>query len=283
MKTKLTNQQETSQVFRHRGLGEVGLEGATVLVGLGLSERQARVYLALLKAGWGRARVVSGLTAISRQDIYRLFGELQQLGLVRQNLTVPVSYTPAPITETARLLLERKTEELTNLTAKANQLTKKLTQAQPPLAPAAPKTCFGEVFKGERGKQYQTAIEQAQISIEVVSGWVRFRQFCFRFEAPLRVALKRNVALRFVAEKPPSHKLPRWIKPTLPKYKFQLKTLSNTPDVAIAIFDGTQAAIASNAAIRITQGIDLWTTPPALITACQAYFNRTWANASKQP
>ena len=94
---------------------------------------------------------------------------------------------------------------------------------------------------------------------------MRFRQFSFRFEPHLKAALKRDVALRFITEKPPNHQLPRWINPTLPKYKFELKTTPNPPDAAITIFDGTQTAIAFNPNTRLTTGIDLWTTHPALI------------------
>lgn len=271
---------QTPKALTHQRLctNGVSLEGASVLVGLGLSERQARVYLALLKAGSAKARVVAGLAGVPRQEAYGLLSELQQLGLARQNLTVPVSYSATPFVEGARLLLEQKTEELTTLTMKANQLTGKLAQTKLAVAPIASKPCFGEIFEGEGGKQYQTAIEQAVVSVWVVSSWVRFRQFSFRFETELKAALKRDVMLWFVSEKPPSHRLPRWINPDLPKYKFELKTTPNPPDAAIAIFDGVQAAIAFNKDACITQGIDLWTTHPALVAVCQAYFYRVWGS-----
>lgn len=172
------------------------------------------------------------------------------------------------------MLLERKTEELTNLTLKANQLTSNPTQTQPIVAPIAPKPCFGEIVEG--GKHYQTAIEQAQASVWVISSWVRFKQFSCRFETQLRAALKRDVLLWFVAEKPPSHLLPKWITPALPKYKFELRTTSNPLDATIAIFDGTQAAIAYDKNAPIAQGVDLWTTHPALVAICEAYFFRVW-------
>ncbi|MGD6853283.1 MAG: TrmB family transcriptional regulator [Candidatus Bathyarchaeia archaeon] len=251
------------------------VEGVGVLVGLGISERQAQVYLALLRTGGGRARVISGLTSISRQDIYRLFAELQTLGLIRQRLTVPVSYSPMPIGEVTRLLLDRKIEELSAMTAKAERLTEKLAQAPAPVAVAS-KPCFGEVFEGERGRHYQVAVGAAEVSVEVVCSWVRFRQLCFCFEAELRAALKRGVALRFVVEKPPNHHLPRWVKPSLSKSKFELRTLTSPPDAALAIFDGKQAAVAFNPEVRITQGVDLWTVHPTLVAACRAYFCRIW-------
>ncbi len=268
----------TPQAFSHCGLGGVGLEGVGVLVGLGLSERQTRVYLSLLKAGGGGARVVAGLAGVPRQEAYGLLSELQRLGLARQKLTAPVSYSAMPFVEGVQLLLERKTEELTTLTLKANQLTGTLEQAQLSVAQIAPKPCFGEVLEGDGGKHYQAAIEQAQVSVWVVSSWVRFKQFSFRFETQLKAALKRDVLLWFVAEKPPSHCLPTWISSGLPKYKFQLKTTPNPPDAAIAIFDGVQATIAFDKNVSITGGIDLWTTHPALVAMCEAYFFRVWAS-----
>ncbi len=272
-KPALTKPEGLAQTF-----GYCGLEGVGVLVGLGLSERQARLYLALLKAGGGGARVVAGLAGVPRQEAYGLLSELQRLGLVRQNLTVPVSYSATSFVEGVRLLLERKTKELTALTLKANQLTGNSAQAQLSVAPVASKPCFGEIVEGEGGKHYQTAIEQAQVSVWVVSSWVRFKQFSVRFEAELRAALKRDVLLWFVAEKPPSHCLPRWISSGLPKYKFRLKTTPNQPDATIAIFDGTQAAIAYDKNASIAQGVDLWTTHPALVAICEAYFFRVWGN-----
>jgi sugar-specific transcriptional regulator TrmB len=71
-------------------MNEKPLEGLGVLVGLGLSARQAWVYLALLRVGPVRARVIAGLAGVPRQDVYRLLLELQQLGLVQKNLTAPI-------------------------------------------------------------------------------------------------------------------------------------------------------------------------------------------------
>ena len=169
----LTKPEKLTQTDSH-----CSLEGVGVLTELGLSERQARVYLALLKAGSGGARIVAGLAGVPRQESYGLLTQLQRLGLARQNLTVPASYTATPFIEAARLLLERKTQELTAITLRANQITSNLNQNQPtqPItAPTTPKTSFGEIIEGEDGKHYQTAIEQTQVSVWVISSWTRFR------------------------------------------------------------------------------------------------------------
>jgi sugar-specific transcriptional regulator TrmB len=97
----------------------VGLEGLGVLVGLGLSRRQARVYLALLRAGVSRARPLVDSAGVPRQEVYGLLLELRQLGLVRQNLTVPKTYTAAPFVEAAKILFEQRANELTLMSQKA--------------------------------------------------------------------------------------------------------------------------------------------------------------------
>jgi hypothetical protein len=205
--------------------------------------------------------------------------ELRQLGLVRQNLTVPATYTATPFVEASKILFEQRANELTLMSRRAQQLTADFSQ--PPPIPVSAAPCFGTVCEAEGGRHYLKAIAEAQGSIEGVFSWVRFRQFCFRFEPELRAALKRDVALRFVAEKPNGHNLPRWIKP-LPKYRFELRTLLNPPDAAIVIFDGARTAIASDRNTRITQGIDLWTTHPAITAACQTYFYRVWGSTRGQ-
>ena len=274
----LMKHQDSLQAFNHCGLGGVGLEEVEVLVGLGLSGRQARVYLALLKVGDAKVRAVAGLALINRQEVYLLLESLAQLGLAQQNLSVPTTYSATPIAEGIRLLLEQKTSELTLVSQKATRLTKKLSQTTR-FAPTATalKPCFGVVFEADRGKKYLKAIQETQHTIEAVTSWARFKKICFLFETPLKNALKKDVALHIVTEKPANHHLPKWVNAALSKYpNFKLKIMPNTPAAVVILFDSAQAAIAFNPNIRLTKGPELWTTNPALTTLCQAYFNEAW-------
>jgi sugar-specific transcriptional regulator TrmB len=252
-------------------------EGTQILIGLGLSERQVRIYLALLRVGVARARVVSGVAGVVRQEVYRLLLELQQLGLVRKNLTVPVSYCAVPFPEAVKMLFAARAGELTLISQKAKHVTEKYSQK--PLAKAAPELqmpCFGEVCEGEGGKKYGTALETAEGCVELVCGWGRFRQLCFYFEAELKAALGRGVRVRVVVEKPPKHSLPKWIC-TLNNPVFELKTLPTAPAAAIAIFDGAEVAVAFDGAVRLTSGPDLWSRHVGLVAVCRGYFDRLWA------
>ena len=62
----------------------------------------------------------------------RLAIPAQRLGLARQNLTAPANYSATPFIEGVRLLLERKTQELTAITLNANRLTSNLVKTNQP-------------------------------------------------------------------------------------------------------------------------------------------------------
>ena len=275
------NNSTQTDLIKLRGcyqLSAVGLEEVEVLAGLGLTERQARVYLALIKAGDARARAISRLALINRQDVYLLLESLQRLGLVQQNVTVPNTYSATPIAEGIRLLLEQKTSELSLISQKAKRLSKKLNQpiylAQ---MAAASKPCFGVVSEADRGKKYLKAIQGTQHTIQAVTSWTRFKRICFLFESQLKDALKKGITIHIVTEKPSNHQLPKWVSAALSKYSnFELKTQLNPPVTAVTIFDSTQSAIAFNPHIRFTKGTDLWTTNLSLTALCQAYFNANW-------
>lgn len=255
---------------------KIAIEGVEVLVSLGLSNRQARVYLALLKAGYAKAKTTAELAQVERQEVYNLIEDLKLTGLIEQNLTVPTSYTATPITEAIKLLLEQKTNQLITVTKNAKQLATKLNQPQN-TALNIIQPCFGTICDGYRGKKYLKAIQETQQSIDAVTSWVRFKQQSFRFENPFRAVLKKDVELRFVIEKPLNHQLPKWVKATQKKHdNFKIKTQPTQLGASITIFDQNKAAIAFNANVSLSKGPDLWTTNPTLTTLCQAYFDTVW-------
>jgi DNA-binding MarR family transcriptional regulator len=145
----LVKLQGASQILNQSNIGDV-----CVLVGLGLSVRQARVYLALLRAGVARVQVVSDLSHVHRQEVYRVLDVLQQMGLVQRRVSNPATFSVTPIGEAVKLLLGQKTCELGLVAKKAEQLSKRLSQGvdlselELTLRP-----CFGTIVEADRGKK----------------------------------------------------------------------------------------------------------------------------------
>ena len=150
MQTKWTPLKDTPTQI-HSCFGGAGVEGVEVLASLGLSSRQARVYLGLLKTGNAKAKTVAEYAQVERQEVYGIIEDLKLAGLVEQNLTVPISYTATPIAEAMKLLLEQKTDQLITITKTATQLAKKLNQPQN-LNQTSTQLSFGSICDGCRGK-----------------------------------------------------------------------------------------------------------------------------------
>ncbi len=271
----------TSQIHNHFGSGTVGLDDVDVLVSLGLTGRQARVYLALLRIGEAKAKAIADLSLVNRQEIYRIIDSLQLIGLVQRNVTAPTTFTAAPIAEGTKLLLQQKTSELSIMCQKAKQLTKQFNQTICCLNPVASdqKTCLGTVSEGDRGKKYRYAIEKTQLTIEAVTSWKRFKQTTTLFESELQNALQNGVIIHIVTEKLPNQPLPKWVTQTRNKYssRLHLKTFPTTPAATIAIFDYAQVAIAFTSNTQLTKGPDLWSNNPTLIALSRTYFTSIWA------
>ena len=156
------------------------------MVGLGLSGRQARVYLATLKLGGGKVQAIADLSSVHRQEIYRLVDSLVELGLIQRNLSVPATFSATPIEQTIRLLLQHKKLEITLMRQQTKPLIK--TYSQPILYRAVEpvKNCFGYVYEADRGKKYLTAIKTCQQSIEAATSWKRFKQLSLHYETQLQ-------------------------------------------------------------------------------------------------
>jgi len=279
MQSTLTKLCGSSKITNQNWPSVGGLEGAEVLVELGLTGRQARVYLALLKVGEAKAKAIADLSLVNRQEIYRVLEGLQQIGLVQRNVCVPTTFLATPIVDTVEVLLAHKTAQLNAMRQKTKQLTKKLQNNTHTPATLVEKPCLGTVFEGDRGKKYQHATQTAQHSIDIVSSWKRFKQLTTLLEISLQNALQKGVTMHIITEKSPNQQLPDWVRnaQTLTKKDcLKLKTLTSPPTATITIFDQTTAAIAFHPNTNLPQGPDLWTTNPTLVALSQTYFDNIW-------
>ncbi|MCW4019414.1 MAG: hypothetical protein NWF00_12175 [Candidatus Bathyarchaeota archaeon] len=256
----------------------IRIEDVNALMALGLTGRQARVYLALLKTGDAKAKAIADLSSVNRQDIYLILDSLQQSGLIQRKLTSPTTFIATPLDETLKTLLQQKTNELYSIRKKTSRLTKKFNQLTLQAADAQEKPCLGVVFEGDKGKKLGQAIEKACKSIDVVTTWKRFRQASVLFETQLESALKRGVTVRVITEKPPNKTPPNWTTNTLTKKSeyFKLKALQTPPTAVTTIFDNTQTILAFNSSTDIKHGPHLWSNNPTTLALSKAYFNLLW-------
>jgi sugar-specific transcriptional regulator TrmB len=225
-----------------------------------------------------KVQVVSDLSGLHRQEVYRVLDGLQQLGLVERKVSNLASFSVAPIGDAVKLLLNPRTVELNVMAKKAERLTNRLCKnSVSSKVDLTLRPCFGTIVEADRGGHYRQAIKNAHKTFEATTSWSRFKQLSIHFETQLLSALRRGVKIQVVTEKPANQPLPKWVTVAQARYlEFELRTMPVLPTAAITIFDYNKAAIAYNSNISVTKGPELWTENPTMTALVQAYFEVVW-------
>ena len=92
------------------------------LVGLGLSQTDAEVYVHLATAGPATARSIINSLTINKRQIYRSLKALQQKGIASGNDEYPAKFSAVSFEQVLNLLLEVKKEQAKSLEASKAEL-----------------------------------------------------------------------------------------------------------------------------------------------------------------
>jgi sugar-specific transcriptional regulator TrmB len=88
-----------------------------VLIGLGLSQTDAEIYVHLATAGPATARIIVNSLIINKRQIYRSLKALQQKGIVSGSDGYPAEFSVVSFEKALDLLLEVKKEQAKSLEA----------------------------------------------------------------------------------------------------------------------------------------------------------------------
>jgi len=89
---------------------------------LGLTILEARVYLALAKAGKATIATISKTSKVARPDVYRTLAKMQEKGLVEKILAIPTQFKLIPMKQSLLTLLENKRNEFLEVQEKTTEL-----------------------------------------------------------------------------------------------------------------------------------------------------------------
>lgn len=257
-------------------------EEIAVLVDLGLTSCQARVYLALCHFGVSDAKTVSKYSSVPRQDIYRIMAGLQTLGLVERGISRPVTFKALPIDKGTAILLKRR-EELTNkLESNVTNIVAKFKSKKNQMIPL--KTEF--IFIPQRDaivEKIRNAIDKAKKSVDLVLSWERFKFGLYDFAEVLEKAKNSKVKFRFILEKPEKDEKTLAIELCRKNPYCEIKFLPNFPKTVMGIYDGKEIFVIVNPKARLPDSPALWSNSSSLMNAMQDYFNILWITSLEEP
>jgi HTH-type transcriptional regulator, sugar sensing transcriptional regulator len=252
-------------------------DGVQLLNRLGLTFRQAKVYLALAKYGDCSVREISNGSGVHREDVYRILRELQRKCLVKKRITYPITFEAVPVEDALSFLHERRIRETEELQKKEKKFLEVSTASLASKISSEEDAQFVLIPEKETAViSNKKAIGNAKCSIDAVNSPKRHLLSALVFGKEVNEALGRGVKIRVITQKPKRMQL-------LPKAEieieneagFKVKYISINPSAFFAIFDNKEVLIVADKTEDIKSST-LWSNNPALLALCSNYFASLW-------
>jgi sugar-specific transcriptional regulator TrmB len=284
-KLKSTNRILSAEEFSEGSFLEAQFSKPQVLVDLGLTKVQARVYLALVESGPSKITAISKISKVARPEIYRNLSKLQKLGLVEQIIETPLQYKAIPINEGISLLLQTKTRQYKAVRSEAKILLNTVKIEKPDIEKQIETPQFVLIPKRTVTERIKNAIETAEVSVDAVLSWKRFtRGIANTFAESMEIAWAKNVKIRFIIESPPESKTEKQlIQFCREKPCCQVRFSSHYPKATFGIYDKKEIYLIAKSKTDLPGSPALWSNNQNLISAMEDYFEILWLTAMKEP
>ena len=257
----------------------IGAEDIKTLIWLGLTERQAKVYLALLQTGSAGAEAISKLSLVHRQEIYRVAACLQEMGLVETEVTSPIMFSAVPVKQALEIMVNQKTNEFDGGRNRTRSLIDRFNRTDVQ-ASSADKPYFTLVSGGVCIRKLQSALEGSCRNVKIAC---TLRLFCQGFtihEDLVKIALEKKVDFRVVTERPDGETFPKWVIQTLlentPNFKVRIAH-ENLP-TSMSLYDDRRLCMAVHN-LSDLRGAQLWSNSESLIVLSREYFENMWVQS----
>ena len=254
-----------------------------ILVDLGLTIVQAKVYCTLIERGTSKVKTISQVSKVSRPDVYRTLAKLQELGLIEKEITHPIMLRAIPIENVIEILLKRKKKNYDKLKSRTNFLLNNLKNKHVTNSSQEESQFVLVPSKEALIKRLKKAIDNAQKSIDVATSSRRFMYACYCFSEQLENAWKRNVSGRLIIEEPEKYEKEIfekvWRKPLA-----HIRIGSTISPTIMAMYDNREVFIFIDPTAALKESPALWSNDSSVIVLAEHYFELSWfaTNASKK-
>lgn len=252
------------------------------MIKLGITNRQATVYLWLAKSGTSSIKTISKGTKIARQHIYKITDSLTELGLVEKVLTVPAKFKATPIETGICILMENKNNEFTRLKTETTNLIESVKNQSKKTQLHEEKPHFVVVSgKSLTLSKIKDRMQNCEETIKGVGPWIGLQKAVFANYENIKKSLDKGVEIRHIIDWPPEKNLFKSnIKELLEHPSFSVRCVEPPVPAIIFLCDKKEAVI-SQSVSHPEETPDLWVTNPHLIMILEGYFEMLWNKATE--
>jgi sugar-specific transcriptional regulator TrmB len=254
------------------------------LIDLGLSQRQASVFLVLSRLKRSEARTIATASSQPRQDVYKVLDELLQLGLIEKELSAPTKFTAIPIHDACSLLLRRRVKNAAYLRREAKVLERNFQGIDVEPDHREDKKVL-LVSEGETIVfRMKKSIETARKSIDAIAPQKFLGQGFFFLTEALEKALQRGVKIRFITyildEMGSQFSVPLALAKNS---AFKIRTTISHTRSRFCVYDNKEVTVMLSSDIDFTKSSLLWSNCASLVDGYQDYYETLWNDSNDFP
>ncbi|MFB3890279.1 MAG: TrmB family transcriptional regulator [Candidatus Bathyarchaeia archaeon] len=253
-----------------------------VFTQLGLTFCEARVLLALVHTGTCPAKTISKASHVSKPDVYRALAILQERALVEKVISTPAAmFKAVSPSESLSVLIKDKEAEHNLLKEKAEQLKHDLDCREVKVEPQEAAHQFvlvsGKMAELERRRK---EIKATQKNVDAIIPWKRFPKTMFFYGDDIIEALRRNVKVRVLLEKPDDTRdLTEYYIEAKNAGFYRIRYTTDTLRESVTIYDKKNMITIISPRDIFGDADILWTSNASLIYLMENYFEMLWAKA----
>jgi sugar-specific transcriptional regulator TrmB len=257
-------------------------EDIRLLIEIGFTKTQAKVYLTLLKFGETDAKTLSKKTDMPKPEVYRTINELQKKSLVEKEITSPSKFIAIPIQLGLQILMKQKVQQCKETQRKIKQF---LRQRQSCPLQSHPIQGYKLIMvEGRERIMQMITLEHdcVQQSVDILTTLQRLLQILdFSLQNHME-ALERAVKYRVVVEKPVGRIIfPESIHALLAKPNFALRLSVSPLKTNGAIFDEKEVTFSFYPSKPLGESSIIWTNHTSFLSMFQDQFDKTWEKSLK--
>ena len=252
-------------------------ENTELLLGLGLTLNQAKVYLAILKLEKTTVGQVANYSKVRREDVYRILPSLEKMGLVERLLGKPTEIRATLISDSLALLVaeeKNKAEErLTGMRTMVQKLSLKEWKQPPPgeesiyILIAEKKAILAKTSELIRNSRREVAL---------IADKARMMWILSQFSDECKQAIKNGSQIRLLFEgEPPESSLKERVSKLIDgksvHVKFHPEALNH-----FIMSDDKEAMITTSKESGLGESPSLWTNNSNLLGVPRTSFESDW-------
>ncbi len=251
-------------------------EPSSVLVDLGLTALQAKVYLALLTQNFVTAKTISALSRVSRPDVYRIIAQLEELQLVERIIGKPTKYQATPLEASTSILMQNKMKDLAEIKKRIPLLIQQVGERASEKRKDPDEFTISIIPKETFYIRSKKILKNVKKTIRSIIATEKVVLPPDEYNAILNDALSRNVDCKVIICYPSNEKLRNEIRKHVSPYEnYQVRFVKETPITAMGIFDSEEVVINTTPAENFDSAA-FWSSNKNIINLCEFYFNSLW-------